>query len=170
MRYLGVILSLLAVSILWGNQTAVRESYLPKLFCNSIDYSLPSGKPLVLEIDTDRFTEEIEQCLKKKLFNEDYTILVHNTAQDYLLLKVNYSETPSLIQKKSFWSRKNTIRKQHKFYFQVIEYPDSKLIYYDSVEFYSEEILRNNEMKWYDPILITAVLGSLAYLIYYGAK
>jgi len=152
-----------------ANLSALEKSPV-SVFAEKAVLSFSNDKPVVLEVNAGVFSTQIEQHLREALFAKDYKVLDMAIEEAYHSIRVNYEEIIQIHKHNKVLARKNILHIRHIFYYQVLDYPESKLIHYQRIDCATEQKTGKSEMRWYDPVLITAVIGSLVYLFYYGIK
>ncbi len=148
----------------------ISTENLFEIFLNDIKTRIPEDITIHLEINENEYSSQIESTLMKFLL-ENHHIVVEN-AENAFLLKINYTESIKQIGKHKFLTNNKKLQINHNFKFSLIN-PNSEIIDYELLTYKSLSSIKKtiiNEMKWYDPIMISTIVGGLIYLFYYGNK
>ena len=105
--------------------------------------------------------------IQKTLLESDYAIVESEQFADYTIqIKAEESFVP---RRTSSFLRGEELTRQTSFIVQFLRMSDSQVLgikQYNYEEKYTTE--SSVKDKWYNPILVTFVIGSLVYLLYFG--
>lgn len=166
MRFLfvAVLSCLISLSIASGN---IEEEQIPQAVLDHFYRELPSDTPLFLDLYAGKFTGQITRLLKERLINDGYT-LYETKQQDSLILKMTFEDTSSEKKSGYFPFRSTITETKYTFSLQITKLPENRIVSFDTLSLTTLTSERSSNMKWYDPILITGIIGALAYLFYFG--
>ncbi len=128
----------------------------------------PDSKPIVLDIQAGQFTQMIRQLLKQRLFEDGYAIF-EVRPDEYLELKIEHRQSIHHYLERRWLIRRNITSKIHHFSFQLTSYPEGQVQSYNSLSIESKPEVEEGGMQWYDPLFLTAIIGGLAYILYFGS-
>ncbi len=122
--------------------------------------------PIILNINTGKYTTAITDLFKQRLFEDNYR-LYENPTDEYLMISISHYVITQIVEHKKIFSR--TIKKEtiNRFNYQVTKYPEGQIKDYRTLSLKSLPEQYSGGMKWYDPVLITAIVGGLVYLLYF---
>lgn len=151
-----------------GNTTEITgESIIPQKVVDEFYSEYPENRPIVLQIEAGRFSNQIMNILKKRLFDDGYTIS-EKVTDKCLVLRITYDIDQYRETEKRFLSETHISRTINNFYYQLTGYPEGEIFDFQKAVFQSEPIYRKSGLSWYEPLLISAVLGGLVYVMYFG--
>jgi hypothetical protein len=128
---------------------------------------LPAGQPVYLEVTSDEWSTLLSDRLKTRILAGGLRLLNRESA-DGVILQLDCS-TESVKRKSLLDLSGDHVR--HRFSIQVTDSATGQILSWkthDWVE--STDDARSDHLRWYDPILVSAVIGGLVYLFYFGAK
>lgn len=149
--------------------TVIVEEQIPQIVFEQFYRELPQNIPVVLDFNTGRYTRSLERLFKGQLLNDGY-VLFENTQENCLLLSIDYDENPVHRSSGFFIFRRSYQEEHHNFSFQLTRLPESRILDYDHLTLVTLNKQQRTNMRWYDPVLISAVIGTLAYLFYFGGS
>lgn len=136
---------------------------------NRFYQQLPSQLPVVLTLDVDEYELTLAGMLKSRFIEDGYQLYTETTEEHYDVVLKN--ERRFRREKGGFvLMPRHYYITTHLFSYEVIHYPSKKTITFDTYEVETRIREKSTEMRWYDPILVSAVVGGLAYLFYFGNK
>lgn len=140
------------------SETEIIEDLTTRLFD-----ILPTEKPLYINHNTYDFDQRLIQDFKAGLFNRNHTIL-ERVSEGVYLLDLNYKLNRSAAESLS----------THRFIYKLTDSENAKIIDYKIFEYeFFQPQQRDSfsyRMQWYDPVIVTALVGGLVYMFYYGNK
>jgi hypothetical protein len=128
---------------------------------------LPADRSVFLEINAEDWTPVLTDRLKTRLLAGGYLLLTRD-ASDGVTLSVGCSS--EAVPRKGPLDVSRS-RLHHRFTLQVTDNATGQILSYQTRDYI--EIVSDNDsdhLRWYDPVLVTAVVGGLVYLFYFGAK
>ncbi len=149
------------------------------------------GKPLFLEVRAGELSSQLESEMRKALIangadvreslprplyerDEDQADKTNRLlAYDLLnanLIQINMDIEWQTIEEKRIFSYRSTRVPVYSFEIKTIQLPQYRLLSLTSLQHISKNPTRadsaNHRLKWFDPIIATAALGSLIYLLW----
>jgi|GEM_PF-2561534 hypothetical protein len=147
----------------------IDEEKIPERVFEHFYTELPADYPIVLDFQAGRFTDPVKLRFGKKLL-EDGNTLYEQEPESGLQLSIDYELDQREKSSGFFLFRKYYLEEIHSFTYRVTELPEGRIIRFDDIELITVNEQTSSNMKWYDPLLITVVIGSLAYLFYFGGN
>jgi hypothetical protein len=145
------------------------EKQVQETIVNQFYQQLPSQLPVVLTLDVDEYEISLAGMLKSRLIEDGYQLYAEISEEHYDIVLKN--ERRFRREKGGFFLvPRHYYITTHLFSYEVIHYPSKKTITFDTCEVETRIREKSTEMRWYDPILVSAVVGGLAYLFYFGNK
>jgi len=144
-----------------------QENQIPERVVEFFYEKLPSDKPVIVRVEAGRFTMEISDLLKQRLI-DDGIVLFEKETQEYQLIGVSYYVVPKVVRYKRLFSVVEKRQIAHNFNYQVTSFPEGKIEVYNKITIMSQPVEHKSGMKWYDTLFISAIIGGLAYLLYFG--
>lgn len=170
-RTLNVLLVLLLFCSFAYAENATQQYYteaeIPERVVNEFYEKYSQDIPVFLNIQAGKFTPAIYSLLKQRLF-EDSLDIYEIRPETCLKIELTYRPERERIIQKRWLKNKETIRIYHNFSYQVTSYPKGKVISYDTLKIESRPEKAGNTLQWYDPLFISAIVGGLVYLVYFG--
>ncbi len=126
-----------------------------------MDIGIPDGDALYLDIDGGPFTEAIYEQLAKHFMQSGVTVL-NRATDDCLVLQIRHI---------GFDFADDEAADTIKFMVDLSGNDTGELLSISSVSFEVANAVdeeESSEMSWYDPIIITTIVGGLIYVFYYG--
>jgi hypothetical protein len=167
-RYLVVILLICTSGVVYS-AIEVEEENIPEKVFQHFYEKLPAEYPIVLDFRAGRFTDPLKLKFGRQLL-EDGNTLYEQEPESGLHLSLDYDSKQREKSSGFFLFRKYYLQEEHSFTYQVTELPEGRIIRFDDIELITVTKHKSSNMKWYDPLLITVVVGSLAYLFYFGGN
>ncbi|MBW6516594.1 MAG: hypothetical protein K0B81_08300 [Candidatus Cloacimonetes bacterium] len=151
------------------NYSVTSEEEIPSTVFTHFYQELPVDLPVVLDFNTGRFTHQLERLFKEQLINDGYQVF-EQVQENSLILRLTYDET--ILQKSSgfFIFKKHYQEERFEFSYQLTKMPESRILSFENITISSVSSNYESNMRWYDPILISAFIGTLAYLFYFGGN
>ncbi len=132
---------------------------------------IPADRNIALDVQTGEMWEELRFEMTRLLLGRDETLLAE-PASGTLVAQVTRQTSARQLGSNSLFSR--TLREEttHRFRLRLIEKDSGTVIGVAACELRTSCPLTNElqTMRWYDPVLISAILGGLIYLFYYGSE
>lgn len=147
----------------------VREEQIPPLVYEHFSGELPSGIPVTLDFYAGRFTRSLEIIYKEELLSSGFQLFEHEQ-DNYLHLSIDYENRINQRSSGFLFFRKSYKEEDHHFAYQVTAMPQGLILDFDHLTLKTITEERIGNMRWYDPILISAIIGTLAYLFYFGGN
>ncbi len=130
---------------------------------DAIKKNIPKDSLVYLKCKND----EINTELIPFLVGENYKVL-EKSHQNNFLIEINVSnQNVTDFKKILFFKTKNNLTKVNVIC-KITEPEYSRIIYYKKFQ-YTKKITKN-ATNWYEPALITTIVGGLAYLFYFGTN
>ena len=161
-----VMMVLLAVSL---SGEFVSEEQIPALVYEHFAGELPAGMPVMLDLYAGRFTRSLEIIYKRELLREGFQ-LYEREQENFLRLSIDYGNRENLRSSGFLFFRKSYREEEHQFSYQLTGMPQGSILDFDDLTLRTITEERSGNMRWYDPILISAIIGTLAYLFYFGGN
>jgi len=149
--------------------SVTSEEEIPSTVFTHFYQEIPLDLPVLLDFNAGRFTYPLERLFKEKLLADGYQI--YEQEQEHsLILRLAYDE--SLLQRSSgfFIFKKHYQEEKYDFSYQLTRMPDSRILKYENITISYISSDNESNMRWYDPFLISAFIGTLAYLFYFGGN
>ena len=149
--------------------TVNTEEEIPQTVLEYFYRELPLDIPVVLDIDAGRFSYALEKLYKEKLLKEGYR-LFEQEQENSFILKITFAEASRTRSTGFLIFQKHN--QEDFFYFssQVTKMPESQILNFENLTLTRISKPKSSNMKWYDPLLISAFIGTLAYLFYFGGN
>ncbi len=165
MKRFGVILALLLLStLLSAKPVDVDDSgAIAARLVEVLDITIQDGYPVYLDIDAGPYTDSIYERMVKHLMQSGVTIL-NRASDECLVLMIRHTGFDF-----SDDEEKDTDRM--KFLVELSSNQTGEIFSISEVSFEVENALSEEEaagIHWYDPIIITTIVGGLIYVFYYG--
>ena len=146
-----------------GKINIMKEEEIIENITEKLVQMIDNKPEIYLQINTDEFSRELNWVLKEKCFKKNISITENRT--NVLSLEVNYirEEKKKEIKRLIFKTQRNFT--EHKFMAQLKR--DNEIIDFKTFT-YAGNKQTEKEMKWYDPIIVSSIIGGLVYLFYYG--
>jgi len=127
---------------------------------------LEGNEPVLLQINAGEFTQQTTWLLKEELLKREFTITedLHDESE---ILKIEYQFERNIRKVKKFIFTGKQYTVIHRFSIQTTD-ASGKINDFRTVEYVTTDSEAEKVMNWYDPIMVTTVIGGLIYLIYYG--
>ena len=119
-----------------------------------------------MKINADEFTQKTTWILKDELLKKQFTIL-EGMQENSQILKIDYQTERNVRKVKKFIFRRKQFVQIHRFSLQTTG-QDGRINDFRTLEFEVIDLEAKKGMNWYDPIMISTVIGGLIYLFYYG--
>ncbi len=160
MKYLLILLFLPALCF----SVTLDEEDVPSYIIDNFSQNLKQLKKVYISVDSNYQKKEIETSIEEFcLFN---SITVYDSlTEDSQKVVVSLSKSDVLVKSRSFFGR--PLKKYH-IALKVIE--NNQISVSKTITFNMD--MSDNEyraIKWYDPLLVTAVFSGLIYFFYYGS-
>ncbi len=146
-----------------------KEEEVPGVVFNHFYRELPLDIPLILDINAGRFTFHLEKLFKEKLVKDGYS-LYETAPENSLVIRLNYDEETRRRSSGFFLFRKEFLEDTYYFSYQLTKTPEGEILDFENLTLTNVTVQERSNMKWYDPILISAIIGTLAYLFYFGGN
>jgi hypothetical protein len=128
---------------------------------------LPVDRPVFLEIAADEWTPLLTDRLKTRLLSDNVRLLTRDAA-DGVSLEIGCVAEP--LPHKGLLDLSRTLIR-YRFTLQVTDNTTGQVLAWKTRDHLEPESGTNSEhLRWYDPVLVSAVIGGLVYLFYFGAK
>lgn len=166
MKNFLVLLCLLLAVALSGQQQEANP--VPDSLFTGFALRQSTDKPIFLDIQAGDKSGDIIVLLKSTLLSHGYTITeVTDSTANVLQVKVDQSD--EIMEIKKLWGYKRYQIAKSRYQLQMLD-PDKKIIAFTHYEQYGQPYLLSEgytgKMKWYDPIMLFAIIGSLVYIIW----
>ncbi len=169
MKQLLILLILIAVNFSFAEILTEKED-IPQIVFEHFYRDLPPDIPVVLEFHAGEYSEPLARKFKEQLLKDGYE-LYEEVQENCLLLKMSYGYTATQQRSGFFPFSKTYLEENHLFSYQISKIPESRIKSLDTLTlttFSKDE--SDAAMRWYDPLLISAIIGTLAYLFYFGGN
>lgn len=125
-------------------------------------------KPIILDVQAGTKSADIIVLLKQSMLADGYEIIEEaNTNANTLQVKLDQSD--ELMEIKKFWGYKRYQISKSRYQIQLLD-PGKKILTFTHYEQYGQPYLLaegyTGKMKWYDPIMLFVIIGSLVYIIW----
>ncbi len=121
----------------------------------------PAEYPLYLEVDAEAYSDAIYSGFVKSYMTIGYEV-VNRPSDDCVMLDIRHT---------GFVFAEDEGADRMNFVLELSENATGKILQIENVSFDVENAVDENEssaMSWYDPIIITTIVGGLIYVFYYG--
>ncbi|MCB5231143.1 MAG: hypothetical protein WCX83_03790 [Candidatus Cloacimonas sp.] len=160
-----IALLLTAVSLL----CATENQTIPERVIEQFYRELPSDLPIVVQLEVDEYEMPLSSLLKGRLLNDGHRLYTEQDGEHYTITLRN--ERIYTRHKGGFiFIPRNYLTTSHLFTYEVIHQPTGETIDINNLTVETKIRVKNTDMRWYDPILVSTIIGGLAYLFYFGNK
>lgn len=128
-----------------------------------------SDSEVYLEFNNSEAAKDCADVIKQFLVENNHTVITDNKSDyDYLLKFSLDKNNTSEIKYKMFSSETEKVE-NYDLSLSKIDKKNDRLILFRKFNFQVRSLEKNNsEYRWYDPILISSLIGGLVYLFYFG--
>ena len=171
MKHLLALAFCIASLSLLAQATPVPADSLVQHAVECLLEQVPAGQDVALDVQAAEWTGQLQQFLTQGLLGRGQTVRTE-PAPGMLLVQVRYDRTSQQKGSNSLLGR--TLREEttHRFRLQVVDAGSQSVQSVACCELMTTQKLTDElqTMRWYDPVLISAILGGLIYLFYYGSE
>ncbi len=125
-------------------------------------------KPIFLDVQAGDKSADILILLKQTMLAKGYQLTDEADATSNIL-QVKLDQSEELIEVKKFWGYKRYQISQLRYLLQLLD-SNKKILTFAHYEMYGKPYLLSEgytgKMKWYDPVMLFAIIGSLVYIIW----
>jgi hypothetical protein len=149
-------------------QTLPTAGTVPDSLFTNFALRQPHEKPIYLDVQVGDKSGDLVILLKQTMLKNGY-VLADESKSDYNTLQVKLDQSDELMEIKKFWGYKRYQISKSRYTLQLLD-PDTKILAFTHYEQYGKPFLLSEgytgKMKWYDPIMLFAIIGSLVYIIW----
>ncbi|HNX00225.1 MAG TPA: hypothetical protein PLE74_07270 [Candidatus Cloacimonadota bacterium] len=166
MKHIFVILFLCLIAVLSAQQQKTASA--PDSLFTGFALRQTMEKPVFLDIQAGDRSGDITTLLKSAMLAKGYMI-TEDAKSDANTLQVKLDQSDEIMEVKKFWGYKRFQISKANYTLQLLD-PEKKIISFTHFEQYGQPYLLSEgytgKMKWYDPIMLFAIIGSLVYIIW----
>ncbi len=130
---------------------------------NDILKNIPESSSIYLKCNE----QEIDSQLIPFLINKKYKVLSKYHPDSYLI-EINVVNKNIEKNKKVFFIKTKVQNLEMDIECKIINPKESEIVYYKKFQYIKK--ISENRTNWYEPALITTIVGGLAYLFYFGTN
>jgi hypothetical protein len=149
-------------------QLPQKANTLPDTLFTGFALRQPVEKPIYLDIQVGDKTTDIIVLLKQAMLAKGYE-LTDEVNMNANTLQIKLDQSDELMEIKKFWGYKRYQISKSRYLLQLLD-PEKKILAFTHYELYGQPFLLSEgytgKMKWYDPIMLFAIIGSLVYIIW----
>ena len=163
-------LSLFLTIPCWAEVPIVDRACIPNLVVEHVLSDVPNNMPVVIDVVASDFTIPIESRLKEALISQKLE-LFEELDKDHHLVSISLYDHHEFFTRKSGLFPKKKRYVAYNFAYQVTEMPNQRIVIHKNFKVSTQlEEVNISGSKWYDTLLISLIVGGLAYLFYFGAN
>jgi hypothetical protein len=161
-----IIFSILAVAL--SAQLPQAASAAPDTLFTGFALRQTNEKPVYLDVQVGDKTSDIIVLLKQAMLANHY-VLTEDASINANILQIKLEQSDELMEIKKFWGYKRYQISKSRYQLQLLD-PEKKVLSFTHYDMLGQPYLLSEgytgKMKWYDPIMIFAIIGSLVYIIW----
>jgi len=151
--------------LLLADELTEKEN-IPGFLAEQSILMLNGNDPVLLQINAEEFTQQTTWLLKEELLKREFTI-TEDLHVESEMLKIDYQIERNIRKVKKFIFTGKQYTMIHRFSIQTTE-SSGKINDFRTLEYVTADSKAGKMMNWYDPIMISTIIGGLIYLFYYG--
>jgi hypothetical protein len=169
MRSILILLIILTGTNFCLAEIIAEREQIPQLVFENFYRDLPADIPVVLDLFVGDFTPPLENLFKEKLLEDGYE-LYEEEQEESLVIRITYGYVSTLRTSGFFPVKRRYREENHLVSYQLTKIPERQILDFENLTITTFTPDEASTMRWYDPLIISAIIGTLAYLFYFGGS
>lgn len=159
---------IILISLFFGSLTAISNLEIADSLYRHISSQISKKDIKAISFDFQNINSVlIYNHIASQALKDNYVVFLSPDSAE-VLIQIDTDIKESYKKKTLFFFSKQKKVKENIYFLSITDLKNNRLLYAETLSYESDSYQKQSEVKWYDPFLLTAVVGSLIYLVYYG--